>query len=472
MPINVLLALMATFWLAARATAVSRTDPDELQAVYDIMAATGNGWAVHIPDVCKGRWHGIECSPPDANSTLHITSLSFGVLSDDTAFPICNKHAFISPAIARLSHLRRLFFYKCCTANPQPIPAEAIASLGPSLEVLVLRQNGHVGAIPESLLSNLTNLHTLDLHGNSLSSPIPPSLGLLHNLLLLDLSRNQLSAALPFSLSQLTSLRVLDLSFNGLQGLLLDNIISQMTSLKKLDLGHNNFTGILPSLGFQSLQNLLLLDLSFNSFEGSLPPQLGQLGSLQALILDNAGQLGSEIPVTFQHLAQLEVLVMTSSGLVGEIPDIFYMMGKLKVLRMDNNKLTGAIPISLANLEELGELRLSHNRLAGTLPFSRDFVWRLGQHLHVNDNTNLCFHKALGPMALKGIHECKNSLISELLVEKAEGSPSPLTSHNPPPHRSPFFSHPLLHTSNTLKHSLPISIPLRILFLIGLALLF
>uniref|UniRef100_M4CH67 Uncharacterized protein n=2 Tax=Brassica TaxID=3705 RepID=M4CH67_BRACM len=73
----------------------AHTEPDEQDAVYDIMRATGNDWAAAIPDVCRGRWHGIECMP-DQDNVYHVVSLSFGALSDDTAFPTCDpKRSYI-----------------------------------------------------------------------------------------------------------------------------------------------------------------------------------------------------------------------------------------------------------------------------------------------------------------------------------------------------------------------------------------
>lgn len=64
----------------------ARTEPDERDAVYDIMRATGNDWDAAIPDVCRGRWHGIECML-DQDDVYHLASLSFGSFSVDTASP-------------------------------------------------------------------------------------------------------------------------------------------------------------------------------------------------------------------------------------------------------------------------------------------------------------------------------------------------------------------------------------------------
>ncbi|KAH7439641.1 hypothetical protein KP509_04G070200 [Ceratopteris richardii] len=468
------LALMAAFPSTASTPDLPRTEPEELHAVYEIMSATGNEWASRIPDVCRTRWHGIKCSQPDANNTLHVTELSFGVLSDDTAFPACTnmEMAYISPAIARLPYLRRLFFYKCCISNPKPIPAEDIAKLGGSLEVLVLRQNGHTGAISARMLASLVNLHTLDLHGNSLSSSIPPSIGFLQNLVLLDLSHNHLFHELPRLLSTLHSLRVLDLSFNRLQGLLTDDDISKFSNLYKLDLSHNMLSGSLPSVGFTHLQNLQLLDLSFNSFSGPLPPHLGLMASLQALLLNNIGRLRSGIPVTLRHLSQLETLAITSVGLVGEIPDIFYGMDKLKVVRMDDNELTGLIPKSLGSLQQLVELNLSNNRLIGGLPFSEDVTRRLHGRLNINNNAGLCFHRNSqhSPVILEGTHACTGmSGGPVILAEKIKGFHSSISNPREFVAQSNLFSSsPFLDSSSTNRHDAPFLVLSRVCILVVL----
>ncbi|KAL2508072.1 Protein TOO MANY MOUTHS [Forsythia ovata] len=150
---------------SSMANSGAKTDLREQEAVYDIMRAIGNGWATDIPDVYRGRWHGIECMP-DNDNVYHVVSLSFGSLSDDTAFPTCDPtRSSISPSITKLLHLRTLFFYRCFSYNPQPI-LSFLGRLGSGLQTLVLRENGHIGSIPHEL-RNLTSLKVLDLHNNN-----------------------------------------------------------------------------------------------------------------------------------------------------------------------------------------------------------------------------------------------------------------------------------------------------------------
>ncbi|OMP01353.1 protein TOO MANY MOUTHS-like protein [Corchorus olitorius] len=279
----------------------ARTDPHEQEAVYDIMRATGNDWATEIPDVCRRRWHGIECMP-DKDNVYHVVSLSFGALSDDTAFPTCDQtKSYISESITKLPHIRTLFFYRCFSYNPQPIP-KFLGQLGSTLQTLVLRENGHIGPIP-SELGRITGLRSLDLSGNKLTTSIPGfSFPVLN---VLDLSQNLLMGPIPFSLGS-------------------------CPSLVKLDFSHNRLTGPIPDL-VGGLKDLMLMDLSYNRLSGPFPISLGSLTSLQALIL-KGNQMGStSIPTDFfDGMKDLMILVLSNMNLHGPIPE---SLGRLPNLR-------------------------------------------------------------------------------------------------------------------------------------------
>ncbi|KAG8056145.1 hypothetical protein GUJ93_ZPchr0001g32638 [Zizania palustris] len=343
----------------------ARTDPAEQRAVQEVMAATGNGWASDIADVCRGRWHGIECVP-DRGEVYHVVSLSFGALSDDTTFPACDAaRATLSPAVLALPHLRSLFFYRCFTANPQPIPA-FVGRLGPAFRSLVLRENGHVGAIPADL-GNLTALRVLDLHGNHLTSSIPATVQSLAHLQLLDLSYNRLA-------------------------------------------GENRLAGTIPdALG--DLPDLILLDLSHNTLSGPIPAALGRVSSLRSLILaDNRMQFSTVPTDFFTGLKALTTLVLSGMGLEGSLPESIGELDHLRVLRLDNNEFTGVIPASFRLLERASELRVDGNRLVGPIPFGKEMMWRLGKKLRVGGNEGLCYDAEQqgleGVVALAGVADC------------------------------------------------------------------
>ncbi|ONM40115.1 protein TOO MANY MOUTHS [Zea mays] len=383
----------------------ARTDPAEQRAVQEVMAATGNGWAWAIPDVCRGRWHGIECVP-DRRDTYHVVSLAFGALSDDTAFPACEAaSATLSPAVLALPHLRSLFFYRCFTGNPQPVAA-LLGRLGPAFRSLVLRQNGHVGPIPAEL-GNLKELRVLDLHGNQLTSAVPATLQSLSHLQLLDLSYNRLAGPVPrFEFPRLS---ILDLSHNALQGGVPWSL-GQCRSLLKIDLSQNRLTGTIPdALG--DLSQLMLLDLSHNALSGPIPAALSRLASLRSLILsDNRMQFSTLPDDFFAGLKALTTLVLSGMGLAGAIPESIGELSELRVLRLDNNQFTGVIPASFRRLERVSELRVDGNRLVGPIPFGKEMMWRLGKKLRVGSNEGLCYDTKQqgleGVVALAGVADC------------------------------------------------------------------
>eukprot|EP01018_Ginkgo_biloba_P025394 Gb_10165 [translate_table: standard] len=410
----------------------AHTNPKEQQAVYEVMSVTGNGWATSIPDVCKGRWHGIECMP-DQSNVLHVVSLSFGALSDDTAFPTCDKNSVISPAVTRLPHLKRLFFYQCCRDNPQPIP-KVIGLLSSSLESLVLRENGHIGSIPPEL-GNLTRLHTLDLHGNNLNSVIPPTLGKLNHLQLLDLSRNRFTGRIPSSFQGLESLNILDLNQNLLEGPIPEQL-GKLFSLRKLDMSRNRLRGAIPA-SFGNMKSLLLLDLGYNCLFGRIPPSLGDLKFLQALILQG-NSIGGPIPESLGSLEELMIMVLSNAGLKGPIPEALGRLSKLRVLCLDENRLNGSIPTNLGKLVHISEFKVSGNLLAGPVPFTREFMWKLGRRLQLGNNSGLCYEpnnpqeEEMDSSFLLGIKYCDFNITGHVSSDTTPPSVSQLPNVSPP----------------------------------------
>ncbi|KAK2371591.1 piriformospora indica-insensitive protein [Trifolium repens] len=369
----------------------ARTDTHEQQAVYDIMKATGNDWATDIPDVCRGRWHGIECMP-DKDNVYHIVSLSFGALSDDTAFPTCDPtSSTISPSIINLPHLKTLFFYRCFSYNPHPIPS-FLGQLGPSLQTLVLRENGHVGPIPNEL-GNLTRLKVLDLHKNNLNGSIPVSLNRITSLRSLDLSVNRLTGSIPDLI--FPNLNILDLNQNRLTGTI-PSTLWDCHSLIKLDFSRNRLSGPIPDK-LSGLNDLMLMDLSFNRIQGPFPKSLKSLSSLQALIL-KGNPMGSTIVPDdgFDGMKDLMILVMSNTNLHGPIPESLGKLTNLRVLHLDGNHFNGSIPKSFRNLRSLSELRLNDNGLIGPVPFEREMVWRMKRKLKLSNNSGLCYDASSG----------------------------------------------------------------------------
>ena len=315
----------------------------------------------------------------------------------------------------------------------QPVERSSIPSeLGnlSGLERLWLYDNQLSGAIP-SELGNLANLEELYLWDNRLSGEIPVELGSLSNLKGLGIGGNELlSGCVPTSLKG-----QLDMSRSDLGGLPFcgdtaptapsatdraalvafyhatdgpnwknDNkwltaapiglwygvTVDDNGRVTELALSRNQLSGeIPPELGnLSSLENLLLwsnqlagpiparlgnlanlteLSLSENQLTGEIPPELGNLASLGILHLWG-NQLTGEIPEELGNLAELTVLTLSRNDLTGEIPTELGELTNLAKLFLNGNQLTGSIPSTLSNLAKLEELDLGDNQLTGHVP--------------------------------------------------------------------------------------------------------
>ncbi|CAK7344972.1 unnamed protein product [Dovyalis caffra] len=109
-------------------------------------------------------------------------------------------------------------------------------------------------------------------------------------------------------------------------------------------------------------------DLSDNQLSGGIPDWLGDLQSLQILILSN-NMLTGTIP-SLANLYRLKELDLSSNMLTGSIPASLTTLRRLEYLYLEENNLSGAIPRNLTGLQSLMYLRLSSNKLSGTIPDS------------------------------------------------------------------------------------------------------
>ncbi|XP_020258222.1 inactive LRR receptor-like serine/threonine-protein kinase BIR2 [Asparagus officinalis] len=100
------------------------------------------------------------------------------------------------------------------------------------------------GSLP-SLISNCTNLQTLDLSDNLLSGPIPDQISLLLNLAVLNLSSNLLSGQIPPQLALCSYLNVIDLHSNRLSGPIPDQL-GLLVRLSAFDVSNNELEGSIP----------------------------------------------------------------------------------------------------------------------------------------------------------------------------------------------------------------------------------
>eukprot|EP00797_Seminavis_robusta_P036475 Sro932_g221660.1 leucine Rich Repeat (290) ;mRNA; r:25916-26785 len=216
------------------------------------------------------------------------------------------------------------------------------------LRILDLSDNRLDGDVPSHLFG-LSNLETLDLHGNQFQR-LPETFPINGKLKFLALHQCQLEGPVPVGIANLQSLSHLDLSQNKLTGPLPTNLPPQLTylflaennfdsgiipqtygalsNLRELSLKSTQRTGVLPSFVATDLPNLILLDLDNNALRGNIPQFLGnQTEDLYALLLNN-------------------------NLLTGPVPSSLGTLPSLSLFFVDNNSVSGSMSLSLCSLPQ------------------------------------------------------------------------------------------------------------------------
>ncbi|KAD6795300.1 hypothetical protein R6Q59_020806 [Mikania micrantha] len=225
---------------------------------------------------------------------------------------------------------------------------------------LTFDRAGYAGTL-SPLVSQLTQLITIDISDNKFSGQIPTSLFTLPNLQTLNLRSNSFSGTVPPIISSLKSIETLDISHNSLSGSLPDT--STSLTLTRLDLSFNNFTGPIPKLP----QNLIELAIKSNFLSG---------------LLSN---------ISFNELNQLEVVEISNNSLTGIIPGWFFLQPALQQINLANNRFTsieilkpinsnliavdagyneivGDLSVTFTAYDMLSSLSLRYNKLHGPIP--------------------------------------------------------------------------------------------------------
>lgn len=246
-------------------------------------------------------------------------------------------------------------------------PAGYAGTLSPLVSQLTqlitidLSDNKFSGPIPNSVFF-LPNLQTLMLGSNSFSGFIPPSISNLKKLQTVDISRNSLSGSLPSTLTSLTELTRLDFSFNKLTGpipVLPKNII-------QLALKGNSISGYLQKKSFTGLTQLETVELSENSLAGTIPGWFFLIPSLQQVNLAKNSFTGVEV---FKPVDSYLVAVdLGYNRIIGYPPANFTAYPMLASLTLSYNKLRGRIPWEYSKKPTLSRLFLDGNYLIGLPP--------------------------------------------------------------------------------------------------------
>lgn len=221
----------------------------------------------------------------------------------------------VPPALGNLSSVRR--FTVGWNELSGPIPAE-IGQLD-NATYMNFSLNQLTGTIPPEL-GDLESIQLLSVSRNNLTGTIPPELGDLATLERLYLYRNQLSGRIPAALGQLSRLDLLWIHENNLTGPIPETF-ADLTALEVLSAYENGLSGMIPSfLGDLPLTGLYLRD---NTLSGGLPAEIGRIGTLEFLTLENNADLSGLVPRSLLDIEFLERLTFAGTGLCAQLDDEF-----------------------------------------------------------------------------------------------------------------------------------------------------
>ncbi|KAA8534617.1 hypothetical protein F0562_032124 [Nyssa sinensis] len=219
------------------------------------------------------------------------------------------------------------------------------------------------GEIPIYELLNLTQLYSLKMDYNVLTSPIPSQLANLTSISILDLSHSTLQGSVPY-LPQLQELYVGDnpgitIDLRSMFGV-------PWAHLETLSIQSTQVTGPIPA-SFANSSSLIYFSAYSCSIEGPMPSSLYNLSKLEVLNL-NFNYITGHLSPSISNLQSLQYLSLFENSLEGPIPDSICEISSLQYVHLASNALTGRLPNCIGRLTNLTVFIINGNNLNGTIP--------------------------------------------------------------------------------------------------------
>ncbi|KAI9786111.1 MAG: hypothetical protein M1839_007521 [Geoglossum umbratile] len=228
-----------------------------------------------------------------------------------------------------------------------------------SIRDLKLANNDLSGEL-RSEIGDLTNLESLDVHGNRIVS-LPETLGNLTRLRILNVAEN-LIISLPFEALSRLPLTELIATKNNISGALMPTNIDTLATLQVLSVANNALTCLSAS------GNLILPAIRQVNIMGNRISYLPEVSSwTQLMTLAAEDNNISEVPEGFTSLQKLRTADFTGNSFV-RINEHIGMMENLEVFRVANNPLRERNFLTMAtdDLKRILRCRLAPEEEFGT----------------------------------------------------------------------------------------------------------
>ncbi|CAB9502276.1 leucine Rich Repeat [Seminavis robusta] len=213
--------------------------------------------------------------------------------------------------------------------------------------------------------NNVGKVQALHFPSNYLRGQFPMDLAHLTDLEEFNVFNNPyLRSGFPSFFEGMANIKYIGLHYCDLEGTL-PTWLGELTSLESLMLSNDLFTGPLPNM--TNLVNLTHLYLDDNLLLGDLSVLSG-LSNLRHLILEDNQFEGSLDESLVGSWENLEIFDVSGNNLTSSIPESIFTLPKLWVADLNGNLLSGTLPaVSEANTA-LEILTLGGNNLSGEVP--------------------------------------------------------------------------------------------------------
>nr|XP_027126996.1 probable LRR receptor-like serine/threonine-protein kinase At1g53430 [Coffea arabica] len=139
---------------------------------------------------------------------------------------------------------------------------------------------------------------------------------------------------------------------------------ANLSHLREIDLSRNYISGSIPlSFARLPLTNLSLLG---NRINGTIPSEIGDISTLEDLILED-NQLGGPLPANLGRLSGLRRLLLSANNFTGTIPETFGNLKNLTDFRIDGNAISGKMPDFIGNWTKLTRLHMQGTLMQGPI---------------------------------------------------------------------------------------------------------